>query len=175
MVRKVGPADETVSSYEASLSSPPAEREREAKGKSPAARFLSWEIIKPKLENTNVIATTGPVEVAFYLEVNKPIHHGQHGIALFNNDGQLMWGTGTPADLDFEVGIHKIVYELPGLPLKPGYYHWYVTIFEEWIPIEQWYSFPELLIATAPLANRYYDEWAGFLNFPYGLNISKIA
>jgi lipopolysaccharide transport system ATP-binding protein len=175
-MRGFGAVAETVSLYEASLSSFSAATGMRTQDKNCAARFLSWEITKPKLEKTNVIETSGPVEVTFYLEVNKPIHYGQHGLALFNNDGQMMWGVGTPINLEFEVGLHRIVYELPCLPLKPGHYYWYVTLFQgfqEWETLDNWYCFPELSIATVPMANRYYDEWSGFLNFPYNINIFK--
>lgn len=175
IIKGFGPANEIVSSYEAALGSINAESDRKTQMSNSSARFVKWEVANSSSDKPHEIDTMGPIEIVFYLEVSKPINHGQHGIALYNNDGQLIWGAGTEYNLKFEQGTHRISYKLPSLPLKPGFYYWFVTIFEDRVPVDQWHCSPGLLINTEPLSNRYYDEWAGFLNFHYDINISKIT
>src|SRR5207244_651529 len=80
-----------------------------------AARFLGWEITDPQVEQPNVLATQRGVRIKFTVQVNEPIPRGVHGIALYSNDNQLIWGWAV-YDLDLDRGVHGLEYSLPSLP-----------------------------------------------------------
>jgi len=170
-IRYFGPTPETVSAYEAMMGSLVRTDERADSGGYYRARFLKWEITQPLGPKPNAIDTTGAVEVDFSLKINTPVRHGRHGIALFNSEGQLVWGAAAES-LKLDAGLHTLKYKLSSLPLKPGYYYWLVTIYEENTLLDSWYCFPELLISTLPLASRW-DNSAGFLNLPYQFHIAS--
>jgi lipopolysaccharide transport system ATP-binding protein len=154
-----------VSAYETALSSVRlgASRTEDTSGHV-AARFLGWEIVDPRGEQPNLLATQEAVRITFTLQVNQPIRRGHHGIALWSSDHQLMWGWSTD-HLDLPPGVHGLEYALPGLPLKPGSYYWKVSLYSEEALVDEWYCVPELIIATPPLTHPR-DEWSGVLNIP---------
>jgi len=171
-IKAIGPTEEVVSKYEAYFSGLSKQFAERHEAESYPAYFIKWEITYPKKEKPNVIDTFEPIEVSFFLKINKPVYFGRHGIALYNSEGDLVWGTATER-LKLEPGLYQLNYRISVLPLKPGPYYWLVTLFEEDKVLDYWYAHPELLITTEPLACRW-DEWAGFLNLPYEFNIGKI-
>lgn len=164
-VRGYGPTQSTVGAYEATLlniehSTASADLNR--------THFLGWEVVQPRGDAANVIGEIGPVRLKFLLNVHHLLQRAVHGIALYDSNHQLLWGT-TSYDLSFERGIHEIFYDLESLPLKPGAYQWLVSIFEENHIIDSQYLTPEIQIATSPLTTAP-DEWAGLLNLSWKLN-----
>jgi homopolymeric O-antigen transport system ATP-binding protein len=172
-LKNFGDTAEVVSAYEVALSSVSFKALRESVDDHVPARFLRWEIVESNQEQTNILSTMGPVELRFFLKVNRPIHNGVHGIALFNNDGQLMWGKDTK-DLSFGCGVYGINYRLPALPLRPSTYFWRVSLFDTHGLLDMWDCLPELILATEPLTHSR-DEWAGILNIPCKLSIENYA
>jgi lipopolysaccharide transport system ATP-binding protein len=170
-LKNLGNTAEVVSAYEVAFSSAFTKALREPDDGHVPARFLRWEIVEPNHAQTNILSTTGPVELRFFLKVNKPIHKGVHGIALFNNDGQLVWGKDT-RDLSFECGVYEITYRLTALPLRPSTYFWRVSLFDNYGLLDMWDCLPELVLATEPLTHSR-DEWAGILNIPCKLSIGN--
>jgi len=163
-IEKMGTTIEVVSAYEAALTSVSLGAARESNNKHIAAYFLGWDIIEPRQEQTNVLATTGELKVRFMVRVNKPITNGNHGISLFNNDNQLIWGT-CVSNLAMEPGIYEFIYELPALPLKPSVYFWRVSLYDDTGLLDVWDCIPELAVATKPVTHLS-DEWTGVLNIP---------
>lgn len=163
-VRKIGPTEEILSAYESSFKYTPLISDREI-NPLVKAQFLKWEISDPQGPDPHIVNTIGPLQVNFFLKVNKKISNGLHGIALYNANNQLVWGTSV-TNLKLNSGIHKLVYKFDFLPLKPGPYYWFITIFETNEMVDKWYCFPQMLIATTPLT-QCRDEWAGLLNLPY--------
>lgn len=153
-----------VSAYEAALTSMSLDDAIRAGDTHVPARFLRWEIMEPRAKQPNMLTNLGPVTFKIVVQVNKPIQNGHHGIALWNNDNQLMWGWAV-FNLKLEPGIHEFFYTLPTLPLRPGVYYWHVSLYSEENLIDIWHCVPELIIATNPLTHPR-DEWAGVLNIP---------
>jgi hypothetical protein len=106
----------------------------------------------------------GPAKISFELELKRPVELGHHGIALFNSDGQLMWGNAQES-MKLGVGFHKFSYSFAYLPLRPGSYSWRVSLYDAGDLIDAWDCIPAMLVATEPLAHPR-DEWAGVLNLP---------
>ena len=165
-LRAYGPTVEVVSAYEATMFGVP-DQERKGPGRASsgqAARFLQWSICDPSDTKSNVLQTMGPCTFSFVVELNKGIRNGAHGIALWNSDGQLMGGWAA-YKLRLEEGIQELVFTLPGLPLRPGVYHWQVSLYEDGGLLDNWYCVPELIIATEPQTHPR-DECSGILNVP---------
>ena len=161
-VRQDGGTGEVLAAYETNMLS-----RQETEGAEHAARrgakFLGWRIDSGAMrEPAHVLRTTGRFRAAFTVHVGKTIRNGEHGIALYNGGRQLMWGWAVP-HLDLEAGVHTLVHEFSGLPLRPGSYQWQVSLWDENEQLDLWDCTPEMLIETQE-HQHYLDEWNGVLN-----------
>ena len=168
-LRKIGATPDVANAYEIAMSSTSFDKTHSQNERGTAARFISWEIIEPRSEPSNILATTGPATLRFTLEVNQPIHHGTHGIALFKTDGQLMWGA-AENHLTLNTGTREFVYTLPSLPLQPGVYYWLVSLYDDKGLVDVWHCTPEMSIETKPVTHPV-DRWQGLLNLPWKFQI----
>jgi len=163
-IRAAGNTGEVVTAYEASYASLPEPGDRSAGASAMPARFLQWRILEPPGERANVLESRGEFAVQFILQVNRGIRKGYHGVALFNQDNQIVWATSVD-NLEMEPGLHKLIYRLPWLPLQPGAYHWQVTVWDGEGASDVWTCVPEMIIATDHTSPRG-DEWQGILHLP---------
>jgi lipopolysaccharide transport system ATP-binding protein len=168
--KMIGSTAEVVSAYEASFSVTSVDINNQFQSND-MTRFLSWRFLNLAHEEPNMISTLGAVTLEVTFQVAKPIRNGVHGIALWNNENQLMWGWSTE-NLKIESGTHTFIYNLLGLPLRPGAYRWQVSLFDEGKMLDMWYCLPEMIIATEPLTHPR-DEWSGILNIPCNFQIAS--
>ena len=171
-IRMIDFTAKTVSIYEtATIPIPPnGRRVGEAVFSSPA-RFIGWEIVEPRGEQPNWLTTFDTVTFKTIVQISKPITRGTHGIALRNNDNQLIWAWAV-YNLYLEPGVTEFVYTLPSLPLRPGVYHFHVSLYDDAILLDEWNCVPELVVATEPLTHPK-DEWSGILNIPCQFKVAK--
>src|SRR5262249_47145016 len=94
-IRMNGNTHEVVSAYESAMARGESHAPQQDRSTSTKGRFLKWEIVEPHSSGPNILNTFGPVKVAFTVQVNEPVRNGHHGIALFNQDHQLIWGWAT--------------------------------------------------------------------------------
>jgi lipopolysaccharide transport system ATP-binding protein len=165
-----GRTSQVVNQYEAASSRQNGPHGRPDRADS-KAQFQSWEILEPPSERPHTLNSFGPLAVRFTVRVNQPLRRVHHGIVLYNSERQLLWGTGFDG-LELQPGTQHFIYKLPTLPLRPGAYDWYVTLFDEEGMVDSWECVPELTVETKPVTHRI-DEWAGFLNIPCGLSIVR--
>ncbi len=170
-VRERGVTSEVVSAYETSITSISLEAVNKKDDEHSTARFIRWEIVNPQNDRSNVLTVIGPVTVRFIVKIRKLIKNGHHGVALFNSDNQLMWATAIN-DLQIETGIYAFVYNLPTLPIRPGVYHWQVSLYDENDLLDVWFGVPEMIIATEP-TGHHLDVWQGVLNLPCEFSVKK--
>ncbi len=170
-IRTQGPTPDVVTAYEASFAAPPEQATRA--GAAAGARFVQWQILDPTGEKPNVLGSYGEVSVQFVLDVSQPIQHGLHGIALYDQENQLMWAASVN-NLSLEPGLHNFTYRLPSLPLQPGAYHWQVSIWDGGTMFDLWECMPEMIISTEPLTHPA-DEYQGVLNLPWQFQLDKRA
>ena len=164
-IRLSGSMLEVVSAYEASFAALPLPSERGAEGRKHSTRFLSWRIAEPRSDVPNVLDSFGSITFESSLAVNEDIRNGVHGIALFNSDHQLMWATSVN-NLKLKSGSHSLRFKLPSLPLRPGIYHWDVSIWEGGRCFDRWTCVPEMIVGTKPVTHPQ-EEWQGLLNIPW--------
>jgi len=165
-------ATKVVSAYELASTPNSFSDTSSTKGAYTRARFLRWEILEPKQDEPNLLATLGPVTFKIVVQMNEPIRNGAHGIALWNSDNQLMWGWAT-YNLELKAGTQEFIYTLPGLPLRPGNYSWHISLYSEENLLDEWHCLPELIVATKPLTHPR-DEWSGILNIPCNFQIVEV-
>ena len=170
-IRQNGPTHEVVSAYESAMARGDQNGAQQRRGPITKGRFLGWQITEPRTDGPYVLSTTGPVKIKFLLELNEPVRMGHHGIALFNLDHQLLWGTAID-NLELATAEHEFVYAFPGLPLRPGSYTWRVSLYDEEDLVDAWDCLPEMIVATEPVTHQR-DEWSGLLNIPAKLSVSS--
>jgi lipopolysaccharide transport system ATP-binding protein len=163
-IREAGPANQIVGAYESEMSSGAALVSRNGKQKAARAQFTRWSIQGSPMEQSFILGTTGPVKIGFEVVLTAPLRLGLHGIALYNSDRNLVWGTEVN-NLELPSGTHSFVHNLPSLPLRPGPYTWRVSLLDEHGLLDDWQCVPEMLVATEPVTHSN-DEWAGVLNIP---------
>jgi lipopolysaccharide transport system ATP-binding protein len=169
-VQEYASTAEVVSEYEASMSAISLDSSARAIDTSVPARFLSWEIVEPRGDKANVLNTNGTLAFETVVQTNKEIQNAEHGIALWNRDGQLLWAWAV-TKLTLASGLNHLVYTLPGLPLRPGVYQWQVSLYEDGALIDNWFCQPELVITTQ-LHSHPLDQWTGLLNLSCGFRIN---
>jgi ABC-type polysaccharide/polyol phosphate transport system ATPase subunit len=168
-VRQDGPAYEVVSAYESAMASSERDRGSKDRKQSLKGRFGRWEIVHSETGEPHVLRSLGPVTVAFTLEMDQPVINGNHGIALFNHDRQLIWARAAE-NLKLDVGPHELRHVFPMLPLRPGPYFWHVSLYDQGDEIDFWDCTPEMIVATENHQHPS-DEWNGLLNIPAGFGI----
>jgi ABC-type polysaccharide/polyol phosphate transport system ATPase subunit len=163
-VRMSGGAHAVVSAYESAMARGDTENGQQTRGPLTKGRFLRWEIVDPRGEDSRVLNNLEPVTVQFTVEVHQPVRKGHHGIALFNHDRQLIWARGLD-DLRLDVGGHTLRHMFPMLPLRPGPYFWQVSLYDEGQEVDNWDCLPEMIVATE-IHQHSADKWNGVLNIP---------
>jgi len=164
-VRQNGPTHEVVSAYESAMARGEPNGHSQDRGVDGKCRFVRWELAEPGSGSSpHLLTTLGPVTVKFTVEIKEAIRKGHHGIALFNNDQQLIWAADF-GSLELGVGNHDLCHTFPMLPLKPGPYLWLVSLFELNEMLGLWNGVPEMVVATESYQHPS-DEWCGVLNIP---------
>lgn len=168
-VRAQGPTQTVIGAYETHMAATARDTDSRPGTHATKARFCGWEILEPHSSEPTQLETLGPVRVKFDLMVHEPLRRASHGIALYNADRQLLWGTDTQ-ELDFAPGRHAIIYSLSSLPLRPGSYQWLLSLREQHDLVDLWDGVPDMLVSTPPFS-RSLDDWAGVLNMPCEIDI----
>ncbi len=161
----VGPAHEVISAYEAEATSPSVP----APSDGARTRIVAWHLEQDGQEGIHSVRSWGPLKVSFSLVLANPLEGGHAGVALSDAEGALMWGTSAD-DISLQPGRHEFSFSLPYLPLRPGRYHWKVSLWKGDRLLDLWDAVPELLIATEPVTHMS-DEWTGILNIPCDFDI----
>jgi lipopolysaccharide transport system ATP-binding protein len=162
-IRKSGATHVVASAYESAMARGERNRDtpRAAARHINKARFLRWEITNSANE-PNTLLHDGPVTVSFTVELTQPVHNGQHGIALFNTDRQLIWANANN-NLALKSGVHVLSVSFSSLPLRPGMYQWQVSFWDDGEMLDMWDCMPEMNIAT-DVQQHPSDKWNGILN-----------
>jgi len=163
-VKECGPTAHVVSAYESAMSAPDRGFTNREVGDEKGSRFLTWCLLNSDSGSDHLLSSEGPVRLRFRLELRSPVHHGHHGVTLFNSDRQIVWGWSVD-ELEIAPGLVDFEYEFPYLPVAPGAYSWQVSIWSDGQNLDLWDAVPEMLVATQNHQHRR-DEWSGFLNVP---------
>ncbi len=168
-LRMDGSASVVVSAYETAHRTQASSATRSG---TDSVRFLEWAIASSGPEPLHRLETQGPVTLRITLEASRPIQKGIHGIALYDQDSQLIWAW-AHYEIQLQPGRHELRYALPFLPLRPGNYTLRVTLSEDGTLLDDWHCMPELLVATEPLGHPM-NEWTGILNLPCAFKVMPL-
>jgi lipopolysaccharide transport system ATP-binding protein len=158
-----GTPNHVVAAYETSMST--TDRSGVATSRPASkSRFVRWEISAGQGDEPHVLSTLGPVTVNFSVELARPLTNGEHGIALFGSERQLIWAQARQ-DLRLQPGAHTFSHTFPTLPLRPGIYQWQVSVLEGQEMLDLWEALPEMQV-VAESNQHYQDKWNGILNLP---------
>ena len=163
-IRRSGPTHEVVAAYESAMASGDSSLPLRDRASATNGRFLKWEIVGAPSDQPHLLSTLGPVTINFVVELSQPVINGEHGIALFSSDRQLMWARAVQ-QLSLQPGVHVFSCTFPSLPLRPGPYHWQVSLWDNGEMLDNWDCIPEMTIATE-VHQHHMDEWNGILNLP---------
>jgi lipopolysaccharide transport system ATP-binding protein len=172
-IRQNGPAYEVVSAYESAMAAGDQHGEQQERSLATKGRFVRWEIAETSEDGPHVLRTSSAPTIKFMAEIRQPVRKAVHGVALFNQDRQLMWGT-SAEDLELRPGLYEFAYEFPMLPLKPGPYSWLVSLWDDEGQVDLWEAVPNMVVATVSHQHPR-DEWSGVLNLPSKLTIRESA
>jgi lipopolysaccharide transport system ATP-binding protein len=169
-VRQDGPTHKVVSAYESAMARKEPNGSSEARSPDSKGKFHEWEIVQPRSDDPHTLTHFGPTTIRFVVEIREPLCDAHHGIALFNNDRQLIWGWATDLK-EIAAGQHEFRYTFPVLPLRPGPYTWLVSLYHQGELLDAWDCVPEMIVAI-PNYQHKYDEWNGVLNIPSDFCVS---
>jgi lipopolysaccharide transport system ATP-binding protein len=160
-----GATPEVVSAYEKAMSQGELQGPGQASERGGGTRFVKWYFAGAREdENPNRLESLGEVTVRFDLRLDRAVHRGHHGVALFTANRELLWAKAMDG-LRLQPGLHTISYTFPCLPLCPGPYFWQVSLWEEGKLFDAWDCLPEMIVSTPNLQHAR-DEWNGVLNLP---------
>ncbi len=173
-LKQEGPVAEVTSAYEETAVSGAIFRDAQThpsavRGK---AKFSGWEISEPAPDPKRSFAVKAeqPFSAAFTAEISTELFNVIQGCALYDSQGQLLWGGGAQ-HLRLTPGRKKFIYRMPALPLTPGNYYWHVSLYEGEEMLDNWYAKPAMNVEALPL-NHPMDVWRGILNFPYNFKVT---
>jgi hypothetical protein len=93
----------------------------------------------------------------------QPVVNGEHGVALFNSERQLIWARA--AEPDSRTWRPCFLAHVPIAPTASGAYQWQASLWDNGEMLDRWDGVPDMNIATKS-AQHYMDEWNGILNLP---------
>jgi ABC-type polysaccharide/polyol phosphate transport system ATPase subunit len=162
-LRQSGPTHEVTSAYESAMFAG-GRAQGLQRGMGIKAQFLRWEIAGTPPDQPHLLSTLGSVTLNFAVELAEPVTCGEHGVALFNAERQLIWARAAQ-NLSLGPGVHILSHRLSSLPLRPGPYQWQVSLWDDGEMLDLWDCVPEMVIAT-DVYQHHMDEWNGILNLP---------
>ena len=172
-LRMDGPTSEVVSGYECAMSRGDVDERAASGGSGAQTRFVRWHLECPAGgPNPHLLDSLCEVTVHFELQLDGPLRHGHHGVALFSADRELLWGKAIDG-LNLQPGLHRVSYTFPCLPLRPAPYFWRVSLWQEHELLDLWDCLPEMVVATPNLQHPR-DEWSGVLNLPCEITLREI-
>jgi lipopolysaccharide transport system ATP-binding protein len=170
-VSRVGPTHEVVSAYESAMARSESNGGAGFRSAHSKGHFLDWGIVQPRSDDPHTLCQLGPVTIRFVVDIRESLRKGHHGIALYNHDRQLIWGTAR-SNLKLDPGRHEFCYTFSMLPLRPGPYSWLVSLFDdEMQELDMWEALPTMVVATENFQHSY-DKWNGILNIPSQFSVA---
>ena len=149
-LRAIGDTASVVGAYELESVNRQSHDAGENRLRGKDVKFIRWSVTTDSEEPTHLFEGLGPFRWSFLVTLSRPIRNAQHGIALRDIEGTLIWA-GAFENLNLEAGTHRLEYHLASLPLRAGVYTWHVSLYEDKL-LDEWYCQPDLQITTPPLS-----------------------
>ncbi len=167
--RKDGEVLDVVASYQTTVAGIELDQIELRLKESHQKGFVSWKILEAPADLPNAIHQEAPFTLEVVLSLTSPISHAYHELVLRDTSGRNIGGWGQ-AGLSLGAGVYKISYRFPSLPVRPGVYYWYATLWDGADKVDTTYLLPEFVVST-PEHSILTEEWAGVINLPCSINI----
>ncbi|HTZ34041.1 MAG TPA: polysaccharide ABC transporter ATP-binding protein, partial [Methylomirabilota bacterium] len=112
-LRQIGPTADVSAAYESDMMASMQEGTRKVRGK---AQFLQWRLLGSNRTTDHMLSTGDETTVGFLLQVNRGLHGVHHGVNLYDQHRQLIWGNAVDG-VSFEPGLYELRHTFPSLPL----------------------------------------------------------
>ena len=119
-IRLNGPTHEVVAAYESAMGRNERGASLETRSPGAACRFMRWEVAASDPGRSHIISTLDSVTVSCMVDVGRHVSDGQHGVALFNADRQLIWAR-AEQNLFYRAGFAH-AYRFSVQPDHPDYF-----------------------------------------------------
>jgi lipopolysaccharide transport system ATP-binding protein len=143
-------------------------------------KFLNWQVKDSSIEGDAYSCYTNePCVVSFKIAIRREVKQANFGIALWANDGTLVWAMRNLDDRDeylfLSKGIYEVCFAIPMLPLRPAIYQILVSANDkEEGTLDAWYAQPHLRVLPKDETGLPV-QWQGILNIKGNFNISCIT
>ena len=168
--RDIGSIDDVIISYQKSMLDSTPEESDQTDG------FSSWKILGDEEEEdgeSTVLRTEGPFTVEFGLRILRPVLSGSFSVVLRSSSGANVaaWKV---MGLAAEAGTHRLLCHFGSLPVVPGVYHWFLSLWDAGRKVDVMQLFPELIVATTDHC-ALQDSFAGVVNVPCQFEVVPLA
>ncbi len=169
-VRYSGSIGDAVAQYDRSLNAdksaenlPDEDKEKEG--------FKNWRILNS--QDPHTLQTEEKFEIEINLNLIHKLDYAAYAVILKSNDGANI-ASWSQKGLCLQPGYYRMVLKFPGLPVRPGVYYWYVSLWDGARKVDASHLHPQLSIST-PLYSGLAEEWVGMVNVPFNLDIQKMS
>ena len=156
----VGSIDDVIIEYQKALLESPPDESDSGDG------FVSWKLVGQgdDDDDSTILRTEGPLTVEFVLRISRPVLSGFFHVVLRSSSGANVaaWRL---EGLAAEPGAYRVLCHLGSLPVVPGIYYWYVSLWDGGRKVDVMQLFPELIVATTDHC-ALLESWAGVVNVP---------
>jgi lipopolysaccharide transport system ATP-binding protein len=165
--RGEGRIDDVIVAYQQSMI------ENSAAARDGSDGFVSWKLLgnAAEYEGSTVLRTEGPFTVEFLVRISQPVRSGFFNLVLRSGGGtnvaawRLEGITAAP-------GIFRLLCHLKSLPVVPGVYAWFVSLWDAGRKVDVMQLHPELIVATTDHC-ALHESWAGLVNVPCRFEIAS--
>jgi lipopolysaccharide transport system ATP-binding protein len=131
-------------------------------------RFLRWHVSKSSTGDPYSSYTGEPFTIELRLAVRRILHEANFGIALWADDGTLVWAMRSLDDdrqsMPLPEGLYALQFGLPQFPLRPGTYQILASANDlREGSLDAWYARPKLQIFPKNESGLPV-QWQGLLN-----------
>ncbi|MCL4489684.1 MAG: polysaccharide ABC transporter ATP-binding protein [Chloroflexi bacterium] len=168
---RYGPMGDAIASYQQSLDG--ADLLDGDGGRSRDRGFISWRIVDAPAEDGHRLVAEDPLTLEIVLRVGKAVHNGHHGLVLQTASGQNVVGWGVNG-LSLREGTYRLLWHIRGLPVRPGIYYWYASLWDGSERVDVTHLRPEFAVAT-PYHSELDDSWAGIVNVKSDLVLEPVT
>jgi lipopolysaccharide transport system ATP-binding protein len=131
--------------YERDLTKPQADPPVKKANRS--CGFLSWRLITDSPDAQRVVIENEPLTVEFTFRLLEGSFYADIEIFIQSPDGQTLGGWKL-SGARVKQGTYKLVCNFSQLPLRPGIYFWYASIWDGGRKVDTTRLLPDLAIAT---------------------------
>jgi lipopolysaccharide transport system ATP-binding protein len=143
-------------------------------------RFLKWGISRSSAGDPYSCYTGEPCTISLQVVARRVVRKASFGIALWSNDGILIWAM---RNLDhggehafIQEGLYQIDFSVPQFPVKPGSYQIQVSVNDDFGEgaLDIWYAQPKFVILPKK-ESGISRQWQGIVNISGEFNLSLIG